>query len=320
MKLVIQIPCLNEEQYLPVTINDLPKSISGIDEIEVLVIDDGSTDNTSEVAKSLGVSKIVRFESNKGLANAFTSGLTAALEMGADIIVNTDADNQYCAADIEKLVEPILNNRADIVIGARPVSEIKTFSPLKKCLQKLGSKVVRIVSSTTVKDAPSGFRAFSKNAALQLNVFDKYSYTMETIIQAQAKGLTIESVDISVNSSVLRKSRLFKSMFSYIRNSLFTIFRMFIVYRPFRFFALCGALFLFLGLILSSRFVYFYLIGDGKGHVQSLIFAAVCLISGIQIGLIAVLADLISINRKLLEDIQKKLRLQELKVGVEDLK
>lgn len=320
MKLVIQIPCLNEEQYLPVTINDLPKSIPGIDKIEVLVIDDGSTDNTAKVAESLGVNRVVRIETNKGLANAFTTGLAAALEMGADIIVNTDADNQYCAKDIEKLVEPILNNRADIVIGARPVEEIKAFSPLKKCLQKLGSKVVRILSSTTVKDAPSGFRAFSKNAALQLNVFDKYSYTMETIIQAQAKGLLIESVDISVNPSVLRKSRLFKNMFSYIQNSLFTILRMFIVYRPFRFFALCGALFLLVGLLLSGRFIYFFMIGGGKGHVQSLIFAAVFLISGIQIGLIAVLADLISINRKLLEDVQKKLRLQELKNNVEDLK
>lgn len=319
MKLVIQIPCLNEEQYLPVTINDLPKSIEGIDEIEVLVIDDGSTDNTSKVAESLGVNRVVRFETNKGLASAFTAGLAAALEMGADIIVNTDADNQYCAADIEKLVEPILKKRADIVIGARPVAEIKTFSPLKKCLQKLGSKVVRFLSSTNVKDAPSGFRAFSKNAAIQLNVFDKYSYTMETIIQAQAKGLTIESVDISVNG-MLRKSRLFKNMFSYIKNSLFTILRMFIVYRPFRFFAFCGALFLLAGLILSGRFIYFFMIGGGKGHVQSLIFAAVFLISGIQIGLIAVLADLISINRKLLEDIQKRLRQQDLQKSKDVLK
>ena len=319
MKLVIQIPCLNEEKYLPVTLKDLPKSIKGIDEIEVLVIDDGSEDRTSAVAEEFGVARVVRLEVTKGLANAFTTGLSEALDMGADIIVNTDADNQYCAADIEKLVEPILNNRADIVIGARPVAEIKTFSFLKKCLQKLGSKVVRLLSSTTVKDAPSGFRAFSKNAALQLNVFDKYSYTMETIIQAQAKGLTIASVDISVNPE-MRKSRLFKNMFIYVKHSLFTILRMFIVYRPFRFFAFCGLLFLLAGLFLSGRFLYYFMTGDGHGHVQSLIFAAVFLLSGVQIGLIAVLADLISINRKLLEDVQKRLRCQDLKKNTDVLK
>lgn len=319
MKLVIQIPCLNEEKYLPVTLKDLPKSIDGIDEIEVLVIDDGSVDRTAEVAEEFGVSRVVRLETTKGLANAFTTGLAEALDMGADIIVNTDADNQYCASDIAKLVEPILNNRADIVIGARPVSEIKSFSILKKGLQKLGSLVVRLLSSTSVKDAPSGFRAFSKSAALQLNVFDKYSYTMETIIQAKAKDLTIESVDISVNP-MLRESRLFKNLFVYIKHSLFTILRMFIVYRPFRFFAIVGALFLLVGLLLSGRFLYYFMTGGGKGHVQSLIFAAVFLISGVQIGLIAVLADLISINRRLLEDIQKRLRLQDLKKNTDDLK
>ena len=311
MKLVIQIPCFNEEEFLPITLGDIPNHIDGIDEIEILVIDDGSTDKTSEVAYENGVTKVVRVEPNKGLANAFVVGLSESLKMGADIIVNTDADNQYCAADIEKLVKPILNNSADIVIGARPVSEIKSFSPLKKCLQKLGSFVVRLVSSTSVKDAPSGFRAFSKNAAVQLNVFDKYTYTMETIIQAKAKGLIIESVDISVNP-MLRKSRLFRSMFTYIKHSLFTILRMFIIYRPFRFFAICSVLSLVIGLLLSGRFIYYFLNGGGRGHVQSLIFAAVFLISGVQIGLIAVLADLISINRKLLEDIQKRLRLNDL--------
>lgn len=319
MKLVIQIPCFNEEEYLPITLKDIPKHIDGIDEIEILVIDDGSTDKTTEAAYNNGATKVVRVEPNKGLANAFTTGLAEALKMGADIIVNTDADNQYCAADIEKLVRPILDNKADIVIGARPVSEIQSFSPLKKGLQKLGSSVVRLVSSTSVKDAPSGFRAFSKNAAVQLNVFDKYTYTMETIIQAKAKGLIIESVDISVNP-MLRKSRLFKNMFTYIKHSLFTILRMFIIYRPFRFFAICSGITLIIGLILSGRFLYYFMNGGGKGHVQSLIFASVFLISGVQIGLIAVLADLISINRKLLEDIQKRLRLNDLQNKQIDLK
>lgn len=319
MKLVIQIPCLNEEESLPVTLADLPKRIDGIDEIEVLIIDDGSTDRTVEVAKAAGVKHIVKQGVNKGLAKAFVAGINRALDIGADIIVNTDADNQYCAADIEKLVRPILNGKADIVIGTRPVSKIKHFSLLKKFLQKLGSGVMRLLSSTNVKDAPSGFRAFSRNAAIQLNVFDNYSYTLETIIQAKAKGLSIECVDINVNPE-LRKSRLFKNMFVYIIRSIFTMLRMFIIYRPFRFFAVCGVIFLLVGLILSGRFIYFYLLGSGKGHIQSLIFAAVFLLSGVQIGLIAVLAELISINRKLLEDIQKRVKLDGLQKNSDDLK
>ncbi len=319
MKLVIQIPCLNEAKYLPATIADLPKDLNGIDEIEVLVIDDGSDDKTSETAMACGASKVIRFEKNKGLAKAFSVGLTEALNMGADIIVNTDADNQYLASDIEKLIEPIIAKRADIVIGARPVSEIKTFSIMKKLLQKFGSYIVRLFSSTAVKDAPSGFRAFSKEAAVKLNIFDNYSYTMETIIQAKTKGLVIESIDISVNPPV-RESRLFKNTFIYIKRSLFTILRMFVVYRPFRFFTICGMISLIIGLILSGRFLYFYLAGFGRGHIQSLIFASVFLISGVQIGLIAVLAELISINRKLLEDIQTRLRMADLKKNSIDLK
>ena len=319
MKLVIQIPCFNEEESLPVTLSELPEHIDGIDEIEILVIDDGSTDKTVEKAKSIGVKNFVRFSTNKGLAKAFVAGLNKALEMGADIIVNTDADNQYCASDIGKLIEPIINNRADITIGSRPVSKIKHFSPLKKFLQKLGSSVMRLLSSTDVKDAPSGFRAFSRNAAIQLNIFDNYSYTLETIIQAKAKGLNIECVDIGVNPE-LRKSRLFKNMFVYIARSIFTMLRMFIVYRPFRFFAICGAILMLFGLVLSIRFIYFFLIGDGKGHIQSLIFASVFLLSGVQTGLIAVLAELISINRKLLEDIQKRIKSDGLQKNSYDLK
>lgn len=312
MKLVIQIPCLNEEKSLPVTLEALPKHIDGIDEIKILIIDDGSKDKTIETAKSYGVSDFVIFNSNKGLAKAFVAGLNKALEMGADIIVNTDADNQYCADDIEKLVKPILESRADIVIGSRPVNKIKHFSFLKKVLQNLGSFAMRCVSSTTVKDAPSGFRAFSRSAAVQMNIFDNYTYTLETIIQARAKGLIIENVEVNVNPE-LRKSRLFSNMFVYIKRSIFTMLRMFIIYRPFRFFIIIGLLFLLAGAILGTRFLGYYFAGSGQGHIQSLILAAVLLISGVQVSLIAVLSELISINRKLLEDIQNRAKQADLK-------
>lgn len=312
MKLVIQIPCYNEEKALPITLKDLPKEIEGIDEIEVLIIDDGSKDNTVEVAKSLGVKHVVNMPHNCGLAKAFVAGLQKSLEIGADIIVNTDADNQYCANDIEKLVKPILAGDADIVIGTRPVSKIEHFSPLKKILQKLGSCVMRLISSTEVEDAPSGFRAFSRNSALQLNVFDNYTYTLETIIQARAKGLILKCVPINVNAD-LRKSKLVKSMFDYIIRSVFTMIRMFIIYRPFRFFAIIAGLFLTLGTILGLRFLYYYIFSSGNGHIQSLILSAILIITGVQIAVIAVLSELMSINRKLLEDIQKRIKLQDLK-------
>lgn len=312
MKLVIQIPCYNEEQSLPVTLRDLPKHIDGIDEIEILVIDDGSTDKTVEVANELGVDEVISLGANKGLAKAFVAGINKALDMGADIIVNTDADNQYDASYIKDIVKPLLENKADIVIGARPVSDIKHFSRLKKILQKLGSFVMRCVSKTDVKDAPSGFRAFSRNAALQLNVFDNYTYTLETIIQAKAKGLVIESVEVGVNPE-LRKSRLFSNMFVYIRRSVFTMLRMFIIYRPFRFFVTFGSLFLLAGVILGGRFLYYYAVGSGQGHIQSLILAAILLLTGVQVVLIAVLSELISINRKLLEDIQRMVKSSGLK-------
>ena len=224
MKLIIQIPCYNEEKSLPITLNALPKKIEGIDEIEVLIINDGSTDKTVEVARSLGVKHIVEMPHNCGLAKAFVAGINTALSLEADIIVNTDADNQYCADDIEKIIKPILNGSADIVIGSRPVSKIQHFSLLKKMLQKLGSFVMRLISSTDVEDAPSGFRAFSRNAAIQLNVFDNYTYTLETIIQARAKGLILECVPINVNPD-LRKSKLVKNIFDYVRRSMFTMIR-----------------------------------------------------------------------------------------------
>lgn len=312
MKLVIQIPCYNEEKSLPVTLKDLPKHIDGIDEIEIVVIDDGSTDKTVEVARQLEVKHFAELSHNCGLAKAFIAGINKSLEIGADIIVNTDADNQYCASDIEKLIRPIINKEADMVIGTRPVSKIQHFSPLKKFLQKLGSCVMRLVSSTSVEDAPSGFRAFSRNAALQLNVFDNYTYTLETIIQAKAKGLILTCVPIGVNPD-LRKSRLVTNMFDYIRRSIFTMLRMFIIYRPFRFFSLMASVFLLLGFILGVRFLYYYFTGSGAGHIQSLILAAILLITGVQVGLIAVLSELLSINRKLLEDIQKRLKALGLK-------
>ncbi len=307
MKLVIQIPCYNEESALPVTLAALPKHIDGIDDIEVLIINDGSTDRTVEIAKSFGVKNFVDMPHNCGLAKAFVAGLQKSIEIGADIIVNTDADNQYCADDIEKLVKPVLSGEADIVIGSRPVSQIEHFSPLKKVLQKLGSAVMRIVSSTEVEDAPSGFRAFSRSAALQINVFDNYTYTMETIIQARAKGLVLKSIPIRVNAD-LRKSKLVKNMFDYIRRSVFTMLRMFLIYRPFRFFAIIAGIFLVLGTILGLRFLYYYIFSSGSGHIQSLILSAILIITGVQVAVIAVLSELMSINRKLLEDIQRRLK------------
>lgn len=307
MKLVIQIPCYNEEKTLAITLAQLPKSIDGIDEIKVLVIDDGSQDKTIDIARQNGVEDFAILPKNLGLAKAFATGLAKSLEMGADIIVNTDADNQYCASDIEKLVKPILEKKADIVVGARPIESIKHFSIVKKFLQKLGSFVMRMVSSTEIADATSGFRAFSRDAAIRINIFDNYTYTLETIIQAKAKGFNIISVPIRVNEE-LRKSRLIKNIFNYIRRSTFTMIRMFIVYRPFRFFAFISLLFLIPGLLLGVRFLHFYFDSEGAGHVQSLILSAILILTGVQIGLIAVLADLQSVNRKLLEDIQTRIK------------
>jgi glycosyltransferase involved in cell wall biosynthesis len=275
------------------------------------VVNDGSTDNSAEIAENWGAT-VKNIYPNKGLANAFRTGLQECLKRGADIIVNTDADNQYCASDIQKIVTPIIDNSADIVIGARDIKSIKEFSPLKKCLQKLGSAVLRLLSSTKVQDAPSGFRAFSRDAAIKLNVFDNYTYTMETLIQAGAKGLKVISVPISVNPQT-RKSKLVKNIFDYVFKSMKTTIRMFIVYRPFRFFASIAGLLGIVGLVVVLRFLYYFMTGDGNGHVQSLIFAAVFLISAVQLLIIAVIGDLLSINRKLLEDIQTRVKILELK-------
>lgn len=303
MKLLIQIPCLNEQDSLPVTLRELPTHIDGIETIEVLVIDDGSTDRTREVARQHGAHHIVGFSNNRGLAAAFMLGIKSCLERGADIIVNTDADNQYYAGDIQKLVEPIVSGSADIVIGARPIETIEHFSLPKKLLQKLGSWVVKRVSGTSVADAPSGFRAMSRQAASSLNVFNRYTYTLETIIQAGQKNLKIISVPVRVNAD-LRPSRLVSSVASYVRKSFFVIVRIFIIYKPFRFFMLLGSLIFSMGAAIGMRFVYYYLTSSGSGKIQSLILAAVLMIIGFQTILLAFLADLLSVNRQLLEELQ----------------
>ena len=307
MKLIIQIPCYNEAETLEVALNDLPKQIDGIDEIEYLIINDGSKDNTVEVAKNWGVHYVVNFKFNKGLAKGFMAGLDACLRQGADIIVNTDADNQYCGADIEKLVRPILDGKADIVIGERPIDDTEHFSPLKKKLQHIGSWKVRVASKTDVPDAPSGFRAYSRQAALKMNVVNEYTYTLETIVQAGRNKMAITSVPIRTNPE-LRKSRLFNSMFGYIKKSMLTIIRAFMMYKPLRFFTIIGSTIFLIGLILGIRFLVFVFMGESGGHIQSLILASTLLLLGFQTFISGLQADLIASNRKLLEDIQERVR------------
>lgn len=302
-KLFIQIPCYNEEKTLSITLSSLPRQVDGFERVEWLIIDDGCIDETVRIAQENGVDHIVSFTKNHGLAKGFMAGLDACLKLGADVIVNTDADNQYQAKDIPKLVEPILHGRADIVVGARPIEDIEHFSPLKKILQKAGSLVVRTVSKTKVADVTSGFRAMSRDAAMRLNVFNEYTYTLETIIQAGQKNMAVISVPIRTNED-LRPSRLLKSVPSYIRKSIITIIRIFVVYKPFRFFISLGSLLFFCGFLLGVRFLFSYLTGGGAGHIQSLILASVLLGIGFQTMLVAFLADLLSVNRRLLEDIQ----------------
>lgn len=305
-KLIIQIPCHNEEGTLAIALAALPREVPGVDKVEWLIIADGCTDKTIEVARANGVDHVVDLGSHQGLARGFMAGLDACLRNGADIIVNTDADNQYCADDIPKLVEPILAGTAQIVVGTRPIAEIEHFSPLKKMLQKFGSWVVRSASGTPVMDAPSGFRAMSRSAAMQLNVFSEYSYTLETIIQAGQKNIAITSVPIRTNG-YLRPSRLMKSMRAYIQRSVLTIFRIFITYRPLNFFLWLGAVPFTLGGILAARWIFHYFTDfdePGRTHLPSLIAAAVLALSGILLWVVGLVADLIAVNRKLLEDIQ----------------
>jgi glycosyltransferase involved in cell wall biosynthesis len=314
MKLIIQIPCYNEEDTLSVALSALPRSAPGVDTVEWLIIDDGSTDRTVEVAKENGVDHIVSFPTNRGLAQGFIAGLDECLRLGADIIVNFDADNQYNAEDIPTLIQPILDGKADYVIGARPIREIEHFSPMKKLLQRLGSWVVRLASGTDIPDGPSGFRAMSRETALQLNVFDPYTYTLETIIQAGRKNIAITSVPIRTNED-LRPSRLVRNVWSYVRRSMLTIMRIFMVYEPAKVFGWIGALPFGLGVLLMLRWlVYTLWITPDRVRAPSLILAAILILVGMQLWIFAMIANLISTNRCLLENIQLRTRRLELAI------
>jgi glycosyltransferase involved in cell wall biosynthesis len=310
MKLIIQIPCYNEEETLPQTVRDIPRQIDGIDEVEILVIDDGSTDKTIEVAKEAEVDHIVKNTCNKGLARTFLVGLDASLRLGADIIVNTDGDNQYKGEDIPKLIAPILKGEADIVIGDRQTDKIPHFSSTKKKLQKFGSFVVRILSKTDVPDVVSGFRAFSREAAMQTNIVSAFSYTIETVIQAGKKNLAVANVPVGTNPKT-RESRLFQSIPKFLEHSLTTMIRTYAMYKPLRLFFYIGCLCVFGGLIPSIRFLFYYLIGEGSGHIQSLILAAILFIIGFQVFMIGLVADVISFNRKLIEETLLRVRRME---------
>lgn len=301
MKLIIQIPCYNEEATLPLTLADLPRSLPGVDAIETLIIDDGCTDQTVAVARRLGVQHIVRHKRNRGLAAAFQSGLEAALAAGADVIVNTDADNQYRGADIEKLVAPIVAGQADIVVGDRGVAASEHFSPFKRFLQTLGSAVVQRAAGIPIPDATSGFRAFSSEAALRLTVLSEYTYTLETLIQAGARGMSVQFVPIRSNPQT-RKSRLIRNIPSFLALQAVTILRFYTMYRPLRVFMTAGGVLIAGALILGLRFLYFYAINRSAGHIQSLILAAILAIVGFQVGLIGLVADAVSMNRKMLEE------------------
>ncbi|ODR95887.1 glycosyl transferase [Methyloceanibacter stevinii] len=304
-KLVIQIPCLNEAETLPVTLKDLPREVDGFDVVEWLVIDDGSSDDTAKVAREHGANHVLQLEHNQGLARAFMAGLECALKLGADVIVNTDADNQYSAKYIPDLVRPIVAKEALIVVGTRPVSEIEHFSPAKKVLQKLGSWVVKIVSGTKVEDAPSGFRAIHRDAAIRLNVFNGYTYTLETIIQAGRKGIPIVSVPVDVNP-YLRPSRLISSIPVYIQRSVLTMLRIFVIYKPLRFFMMLALVLAVPAIFFIGRFLIFYAMGNGQGHIQSLVIAVGLLAISFILAVGGILADLVATNRLLLEDIRMR--------------
>ncbi len=313
MKLIIQIPCFNEAETLPITLADLPKQIDGIDTIEILIVDDGSSDGTAEVARQHGAHHIVRVTKNKGLANGFMAGLDAALRLGADIIVNTDADNQYCGDDIRQLVQPIVRGEAELVVGDRNTESIVHFSWTKKRLQSLGSWVVRQVSDTAIPDATSGFRALSREAALQMNVVSRFTYTLETIIQAGKKNLAIAHVNVRTNEKT-RESRLFKGNWNYVKRSMATIARIYSMYEPLKMFSYIGAVVFGIGFLIGLRFIYFYITSGGMGHIQSLILAAVLLIVGFQVFIIGLLADLIGFNRRLIENTLYRVRKLDLKL------
>ncbi len=308
MKLIIQIPAWNEEEHLPETLAALPSSIDGIDEIEVLIVDDGSTDRTAEVARGAGAT-VLRMPVHRGLAVAFSAGLRNAVERGADVIVNTDADNQYDARDIPALVQPILDGSSQMVIGDRQVASLRHFSPMKRLLQKLGSSIVRRLSGTSVRDATSGFRAISRSAALRLHVFTRFTYTLETILQAGEAGLRVVSVPVRVNAGQRRPSRLFRSDFGYVLRSLASMARIVVLYNPLRIFLMLGAVPAVLGCALLLRFLYFYSAGiSPAGHVQSLILAVILIVIGALVWLAGVMADLTAVNRRLLEELVERQR------------
>jgi glycosyltransferase involved in cell wall biosynthesis len=315
MKLIIQIPCLNEEETLPVTLADLPREVPGFDTVEWLIIDDGSSDRTVEVAREHGVDHIVRLTNNKGLASGFQAGLDASLKLGADVIVNTDADNQYYGPDIPKLVEPVLSGEADMVVGDRDIQSIEHFSPAKKSLQRLGSWVVRQASQTNVPDTTSGFRAYNREAALAMQVVSKFTYTLETIIQAGKMTVAVDHVPIRTNPK-LRESRLFPSMWTYIRRNGVSIFRIYAMYEPLRVFMTAAAVVGLAALAVWGRFAYFFLQGDGAGHVQSLILGAVLFNAAMVLAALGVLGDLLSGQRITLQRIFERIRRVELELGV----
>jgi glycosyltransferase involved in cell wall biosynthesis len=316
VKLIIQIPCFNEAEQLPATLRDLPRAIAGVDTLEWLVVDDGSTDDTVGVARRLGVDHIVRLTNHKGLAAAFQAGLDACLKLGADVIVNTDADNQYRGADIPRLVEPILAGAADMVIGDRRVETIEHFSPVKKRLQRFGSAIVRRVSHTSVPDVTSGFRAYNREAALQVQVVSKFTYTLETIIQAGKMLVAVESVPVATNPK-MRDSRLFPSTWAYVRRNGLAILRVYTMYEPLRVFAIAAGLAALAGAVIWVRFIYYFATGHGRGHVQSLILGATMLVIAVQLAALAVLADVLAAMRVLMQRSLERIQRLELRLGVE---
>jgi len=307
MKLFVQIPCLNEEETLPAVIRDIPRAITGIDDIKVLVVDDGSSDRTMEVAYREGADYVIKLPYNQGLAKAFSTGINKCLELGADIIVNTDGDHQYSGKDVERLVQPILEGKAEIVIGDRQTKKLTHFSPLKKTLQKLGSRTVSLLSNVSIPDATSGFRAYSRDAAMRLNVFSKFSYTLETIIQAGKNQIAVVHVPVHANGPE-RPSRLFSNLAVYLKRSVATILRIYVLYEPLRTLFYIGGVIVFVGVLGVLRFLYFYFTGSGAGHIQSLIISGALLAIGVHVWVLGILADLISINRRLSEEVLYRIK------------
>lgn len=312
MKLIVQIPCYNEQGTLPQTVADIPRRIEGVDEVEILVVDDGSSDGTAEAAHAAGVDHILRHKANKGLARSFRTGLDACLRLGADIIVNTDGDNQYVGADIPKLIAPILAGEADVVVGDRETQTVAHFSPTRRRLQRWGSAMVRTLSGTDVPDAVSGFRAFSREAALDLNIVSPFSYTIETLIQAGRKRMAVTSVPVGTNPKT-RDSRLYQSLPHFLERSATTMVRMYAMYKPLRVFLVIGLAISLIGLVPIARFLYFYATGSGEGHIQSLVLGGAFLVIGFVTFLIGLVADLINYNRQLIEMTLERVRRLELR-------